>query len=76
MIHVKLLNILPERSATGKAELEVQSRDGLTVWDVIREAGLDPSLVHLVVVNGRLSHLDALLHDGDRVVLSPVISGG
>lgn len=76
MIHVKLLNILAERSAVGRSEFTVDFVPGLVVRDVVVQAGLEESLVQIVILNGRFGKLDSPLTDGDQVMLSPFIAGG
>lgn len=38
--------------------------------------GISPGEVKVVFVNGRHSHLDAPLQDGDRVGIFPAVGGG
>lgn len=56
--------------------LLVEPRPGLTVRDVIAEAGVRPEDVFVVLKNGNNSGLDSPLADGDRLALFPAVSGG
>ena len=49
---------------------------GQTVSDVIRELGLDPDLVAIVMINGRQGSKDHPLQPGDKVKLLPLVGGG
>jgi sulfur carrier protein ThiS len=51
-------------------------KPGETVVDVIRELGLDPDLVAIVMVNGRQRSKADRLDPGDRVKLVPMVGGG
>ena len=56
------------------------SKDGLfpletvekaTVREVIRELGIPPEKVKMILLNGRGANVDRVLNDGDRVALFP-----
>jgi sulfur carrier protein ThiS len=49
---------------------------GQTVSDVIRELGLNPDLVAIVMVNGRQESKGHRLQPGDQVKLLPLVGGG
>ena len=57
-----------------QASLAVET--GQTVSDVIRELGLNPDLVAIVMVNGRQESKDHRLQPGDEVKLLPLVGGG
>jgi molybdopterin synthase sulfur carrier subunit len=76
VIEVRLFAHLPEASSSGSAEFQVEAREGLTVRDVVNEAGLPAEAVFIVMVNNERTGLDALLSDGDRLALFPPVSGG
>jgi sulfur carrier protein ThiS len=44
--------------------------------EVIKDLGLDPDLVAVVMVNGRQTFKSYRLQDGDRVKLVPMVGGG
>lgn len=49
---------------------------GVTVSDVMRQLGIAPDEVKLIMVNGVNSELSRLLVDGDRLGLFPPVGGG
>jgi sulfur carrier protein ThiS len=57
-----------------RASLAVEP--GETVLDLIRELGLNPDLVAIVMVNGRQQFKSHRLVPGDRVKLLPMVGGG
>lgn len=57
-----------------RASLPVET--GQTVSDVIRELGLDPDLVAIVMINGRQGSKSHRLQSGDKVKLLPLVGGG
>ena len=57
--------------------VDVNLQDGGTARDVMAQLELEyPESALLVVINGRLAHLDHVLHDADELHLMPSISGG
>jgi hypothetical protein len=64
-----LSDFLPEG---GKISLN----EGARVQDVFSRLGIDPDLVMLIVVNGRLGDVDSPLEHGALLELIPPISGG
>ncbi len=76
MIDVRLYAALVRTPGPGPAEFEVEPRPGLTVRDVVAEAGIRAGDVAIVMINGHGASLDSLLSDSDRVGLFPVVSGG
>lgn len=49
--------------------------EGRTVADLARIAGIAPKDVKIAFVNRRISSVDTLLSDGDRVGLAPAVGG-
>lgn len=76
MIEVRLFASLAGESAKGPGELRVEARPGLTVAEVISEAGIENNELYVVVINGNGANLESVLVDGDRVGLFPPMSGG
>jgi sulfur carrier protein ThiS len=72
-VELTLVGLL-KRYGPARASLVVES--GQTVRDVIREIGLDPDLVAIVMVNGRQKSKSHPLEPGDRVKLLPMVGGG
>jgi molybdopterin converting factor small subunit len=76
MIDVRLFASLTSEAAQGAKEFQVDSRPGLTVADVIREAGIQGHQLYVMVINGHGAKPDSPLVDGDRLGLFPPMSGG
>jgi molybdopterin converting factor small subunit len=76
MIDVRLFASLATESAQGAKDFQVEARPGLTVADIIREAGIQGHELYVVVVNGHGAKSDSPLVDGDRLGLFPPMSGG
>ena len=76
MIAVRLYAHLAPVAGGRPAEFQVEARPGLTVRDVVVEAGVRPEEVYIVILNGTRVDLAAPLTDGDRLGLFPAVSGG
>ena len=58
-------------------ELErIEVDDGTTIRELFDKAGIPPSEVAIVLVNGRHATLDQSLVDGETVAVFPPIAGG
>ena len=63
--------------ARGGKALPIELAEGATVAGLIAVLGIDPSDVHLVMVDGRIHHaLDVPLAAGSRIGLFPPVGGG
>jgi sulfur carrier protein ThiS len=60
----------------GPPRASIPIETGQTVSNVIRELGLNPDLVAIVMINGRQGFKDHPLHPGDKVKLLPLVGGG
>jgi sulfur carrier protein ThiS len=60
----------------GPAHTSLAIKPGQAVVEVIRELGLNPDLVAIVMVNGRQRSKGDALDPGDRVKLLPMVGGG
>ena len=76
MIDVRLYAYLPAASKRGLAEFQVDARPGLTVGDVLDEAGVPVDAVSIIMIDGAHADLDSALSDNDRLALFPAVSGG
>jgi molybdopterin synthase sulfur carrier subunit len=82
MIEVRLYaNLAPTgrslpRLEDGASGVEIEARTGLTVRDVVAEAGVPEADVAVVMINHERGTLDSLLNDGDRLGLFPAVAGG
>lgn len=47
-----------------------------TVIELLNYIKIDPAEVHMIMVNGKGSELDTVLHDNDRIGLFPPVGGG
>ncbi len=50
--------------------------DGATVAQAVAALDLAAADVCIILVNGKTAHLNSSLHEGDRLSLLPLISGG
>lgn len=77
-IEVHLHTVLQLETEAGLVRLvDVELADNGTAREVMAQLGLDyPESSLLVVVNGRLTHLDHPLQEADELHLMPAISGG
>ena len=58
-------------------ELErIEVDDDITIRELLDKAGIPPSEVAIVLVNGRHAKLDQPLLDGETVAVFPPIAGG
>lgn len=63
-------------SAGGKKKLSLQLEHSITVEEIVRQLGLDPEEVGLVVINGIQSEMQDPLISDCRLALFPYITGG
>lgn len=78
MIHVRLYNLLAERSISGKEEYEIPFQEGLLPVDIIRREGFrnEEEEAIVVLVNDEQATRETPLADGDRVELLINMVGG
>jgi molybdopterin converting factor small subunit len=57
------------------ASTTYQLDEGQTVGDLIARVGIAREDVKIAFVNSRITDLDAVLSDGDRVGLAPAVGG-
>jgi hypothetical protein len=76
MIDVRLINFVDRGHTAGQRRFSCEYRPGLTPRQIMAERCIRESRVQLTIVNGKVRDLDWELADGDRVVLSALISGG
>jgi molybdopterin converting factor small subunit len=77
-IEVRLYAGLRAESVRSSGDVfSVPLAEEATLSDLLAHLGIQPDLVHLAIVNGRI-HYDraARLADGDRVALFPPVGGG
>ena len=73
-ITVKLIGPFVQLFGFGEKELDVP--EGTTADDLVALVGIDRSRPKIVTRNGRAVVPGEKLADGDRVVISPIYSGG
>ncbi|HLA80355.1 MAG TPA: MoaD/ThiS family protein [Thermoleophilia bacterium] len=76
MIEVRLFASLAGEPGQGTKEFQVEAGPGLTVADVIRQAGIETNELYVIAINGQGAKPDSPLADGDRLALFPPMSGG
>ena len=59
------------RSESNAGLFPLETTEKATVREVIRELGIPPEKVKMVILNGRGANVDRVLNDGDRVALFP-----
>ena len=55
---------------------KIKLDEGTTVLELLERAGIPPSEVAIVLVDGRHAKLDQPLRDGETVAVFPPIAGG
>jgi len=59
------------RSDSNAGLFPLETTEKATVREVIRELGIPPEKVKMILLNGRGANVDSVLNDGDRVALFP-----
>ncbi len=75
-VAVKAYGNLRRYLQTGVGEAEVEVADSATVRDLLEQLGIPVGDAWRISLNGDLVSDDQPLHDGDRLRLFPVVSGG
>ena len=78
MVHVRLYNLLAERSLSGQEEYDVAYEDGLRPLDIIQREGFrgEEAEAIVVLVNDEQATRQTPLTDGDRVEFLINMVGG
>ena len=78
MIHVRLYNLLAERSISGKDSYDVPFEEGLLPIDIIHREGFrgEEAEAIVVLINDEQATRQTPLSDGDRVELMINMVGG
>jgi molybdopterin converting factor small subunit len=75
-INLKCFSTLVNLDACGDNDsTPYQLDEGQTVGDLIARVGIAREDVKIAFVNSRITDLDAVLSDGDRVGLAPAVGG-
>ncbi len=75
-VTVELQAYLEQYAPNGQAVFECTLPDGATVQTLVRELNVPEEMAGVIVLNGRNADFDDPLHEGDRVILIPPLSGG
>jgi sulfur carrier protein ThiS len=62
-------------ASVGGSSRSLHARGGITLGDLLKQAGINPT-GHDIRVNGPAASLDHVLEDGDVVTIIPKIRGG
>ena len=73
-VTVKIIG--PFSYAAGFSESEVELVEPATTEDLISRVNIDKDRSKIILRNGKAVTLSDALTDGDRVVISPIYSGG
>ena len=78
MVHVKLYNLLAERSLSGREEYDLPFEGGMLPADIIHREGFhgEEEEAILVLINDEQATRQSVLSDGDRVDLMLNMVGG
>lgn len=78
MVHVRLYNLLAERSLSGREEYDLAYEKGLLPLDIIRREGFrgEEAEAIVVLVNDEQATRQTPLKDGDRVEFLINMVGG
>ena len=78
MVHVKLYNLLAERSLSGREEYDLPFEGGMLPADIIHREGFhgEEEEAILVLINDEQATRQSALSDGDRVELMLNMVGG
>ncbi len=75
-IHIKLLGSLHIDLGLDSGTIELTPKKGTKVGELVKELGLNPEEVWLVVVNDVRVSADYSVKNGDSVVIVPPVTGG
>ena len=78
MVHVRMYNLLAERSLSGKERFEVPFEDGMIASDIIHKEGFfgEEEAAIVVLLNDEQATRQTVLSDGDRVEFMINMVGG
>ncbi len=78
MVHVRMYNLLAERSLSGQERFEVPFADGMLPADIIHKEGFfgEEEAAIIVIINDEQATRQTALADGDRVEFMINMVGG
>ncbi len=78
-VEIKLLGMLKKCLPDPEAAEEFQPldlRENSTVEGLLKSLGVPRDIPLLIILNDRESHVEVVLEEGDRLIISPPIYGG
>lgn len=76
MINVRLHTILKDYCPSSGGCLQIQYEEGLTVKKMLLKMKLNPGVVGLIVINGKVTQHNNELSRGDNIEIYPIFGGG
>lgn len=73
-VTVKLFSYLIHQAGFSQKELELPAP--VTIQELLEIIKIKPSLAKIILRNGQPARPDEVVKDGDRLVISPIFSGG
>ncbi|MCP2619975.1 MoaD/ThiS family protein [Candidatus Aminicenantes bacterium AC-334-K16] len=73
-VTVKLFSYLINQAGFSQKEIELPAP--VTIQELLEIIQIKPSLAKIILRNGQPARPDDLVEDGDRLVISPIFSGG
>jgi molybdopterin converting factor small subunit len=73
-LYATLRQQAPSEAVKGIVSITLPEKS--TVLELLNYIKIDPVEVHMIMVNGKGSELDTVLHDNDRIGLFPPVGGG
>jgi len=73
-LFASLMKYLPENNSTNPYFLQIEK--GTTVRQVLDQLNVPPEIPKIIFINGLIVKSDAVLKDGDRTGIFPLVAGG
>lgn len=73
-LYATLRRYAPASSAAGVFPVEVPVN--YTVAELLNTISIEPTEVHIIMINGVINTPSSTLHEGDRLGLFPAVGGG
>ena len=75
-VTVELQAYLAQYAPGGEAVFQMDLPEGATVQTLVRRLNVPEEMASVIVLNERSGDFEEPLHEGDRVILIPPLSGG
>lgn len=77
VVEVRLYATLRRYTAANpNGVVSIEATEGSSVLELVKQLGIDPSEIHLTMVNGIGCDLEQTVKSGDRIGLFPPVGGG